>query len=73
MLDNTTPKTVSLGLYRDDGDFAVLATLNNNDAHFDAVTFAQIVDILRLTLSVQLGEGVAVLERQDTPDYVSLD
>lgn len=68
-------KTVSIGYHRDDGDFAVLATLNNNDELIGANVFAQLAGHLRFLLSYEL-EGDLVLEiveRQDAPDYVTLD
>lgn len=66
-------KTVSIGIMRDDGDFAILATLNNNDEHMSAEFFDQLVRGLTATLSRELGEDVQSIERQDTPDYVCLD
>jgi hypothetical protein len=65
-------KTVSIGFTRDDGDFAVLATLNNNDTHLTDDAFHAIVRGVSTYLEVQIGHAVSVLERQDTPDYVSI-
>ena len=74
-------KTVSIGFYRDDGDFAVLATLNNNDEHMSDNAFGELVgyvafklcrQLVASTLCRKLVREVVVLERQDTPDYVEV-
>lgn len=65
-------KTVSIGIMREDGDFAVLATLNNNDAHLAKEEFMKLVDEVASTLCRSLGHQIDVLERQDTPDYVEI-
>lgn len=65
-------KTVSIGTMRDDGDFAILATLNNNDEHMSEKDFAELTQALVLTIANYTGEQIQVLERQDVPDYVSL-
>jgi hypothetical protein len=66
-------KTVSIGYTRDDGDFAILATLNNNDEHMSDEDF----DELRLALTISLAANtdlqLQMLERQDTPDYVEVE
>ena len=65
-------KTVSIGYTRDDGDFAVLATINNNDGHMSDKDF----DELRLGMTISLisytGIQLQMLERQDAPDYVEV-
>jgi hypothetical protein len=65
-------KTVSIGYTRDDGDFAVLATINNNDGHLSDEDF----DELRLALTISLASytdiQLQMLERQDAPDYVEV-
>lgn len=65
-------KTVSIGTMRDDGDFAILATLNNNDEHMSEKDFAELTQALVLTIANYTGEQIQVLERQDVPDYISL-
>lgn len=63
-------KTVSIGYFRDDGDFALLATLNNNDGHikhFDLV----LLDIKGM-ISDYSGIECIALEREDAPDYVTM-
>ena len=66
-------KTVSIGFYREDGDFAVLATLNNNDGHLDEDAFMALVGEVASTLCNKLVCQIDVLERQDTPDYVTVE
>ena len=65
-------KTVSIGFTRGDGDFAVLATLNNNDDHMRESTFEAIVENLRQSFTEETGEQVVAIERQDTPDYIAI-
>lgn len=66
-------KTVSIGINREDGDFAVLATLNNNDSHLSDRDFEALVGEVASTLCRKMVCEVQVLERQDTPDYIQLD
>jgi hypothetical protein len=64
-------KTVSIGYFRDDGDFALLATLNNNDG--DIRFFEFMVKDLQRDISQSTGIECVVLEREDAPDYVTID
>ena len=66
-------KTVSIGFYRDDGDFAILATLNNNDEHMSDNAFGDLIGYVASKLCRQLVCEMVVLERQDTPDYVIIE
>ncbi len=66
-------KTVSIGYHREDGDFAVLATLNNLDGSTTVPEFRGIVRTVRDALRQATGHAIVVLERQDTPDYVSIE
>lgn len=66
-------KTVTIGTMRDDGDLAILATLNNNDDHMSEKDFTELTQALCLTLANYTGKQLVVLERQDTPDYVDLE
>ena len=66
-------KTVSIGIMREDGDFAVLATLNNNDAHLSVDVFKTLVEGVRTYMEAMSRQTVVVLERQDTPDYVTIE
>jgi hypothetical protein len=65
-------KTVSIGYHREDGDFAVLATLNNNDDFMSNEEFGDVVDSLAAKLRA-VGLNITVLERQDAPDYVTIE
>ena len=65
-------KTVSIGYHRDDGDFAILATLNNNDEHMSDEDFGELVGVVASKLCRQLVCEMLVLERQDSPDYVEV-
>lgn len=66
----------SIGYEREDGDFAVLATLNNNDGLLSNGAFLSIVHDTaeRLQRIFRDGDGdildIQILERQDAPDYV---
>jgi hypothetical protein len=68
-------KTVSIGYYREDGDFAILATLNNNDGLLSDQRFKQLIELVEGEYVELLynAHGIVVLERQDTPDYVEVD
>jgi hypothetical protein len=64
-------KVCSIGFYREDGDFAILATLNNNDEFiplFDDLIFRVIS-----RLQSDTDEPIIALERQDAPDYVAAE
>jgi hypothetical protein len=66
-------KTVSIGFMRDDGDLALVATLNNLDEHMSDEHFDVLVDGVKkyITLMTKRND-VLVLEREDAPDYVTL-
>jgi hypothetical protein len=66
-------KTVSIGYHREDGDFAVLATLNNNDDFMSDEEFKEVVDSLAAKLRAVTRLYITVLERQDAPDYVEVE
>jgi len=66
-------ETVSIGYHREDGDFAVLATLNNNDGHMSDNAFGELVGYVASKLCRQLVCEMVVLERQDAPDYVEVE
>jgi hypothetical protein len=63
-------KTVSIGFHRENGDFAILATLNNNDNHINAEIFNELVKLMTMTLEHATERRVVALERQDAPDHV---
>jgi hypothetical protein len=64
-------KTVSIGYFRDDGDFALLATLNNNDG--DIKHFEFLVADMKGMISDCAGIECVAIERQDVPDYASIE
>ena len=63
-------KTVSIGIVRGDGDFALLATLNNNDYHMGEASFNALTSAVQAYLASMTQQEVIVLEREDAPDYV---
>lgn len=77
MKQETHFTTVAIGFHRHDGDFQLLATLNNNDELIARDQFTDIVHFLRRhlqnALSVDGEHTLFVLERQDAPDYITLD
>ena len=66
-------KTVTIGYTRDDGDFAVIATLNNNDGHMSDADFNDLRFALTMSIATYADIQLQMLERQDAPDYVSLE
>lgn len=67
----TCPDTVSIGFTRDDGDFQILATLNNNDGKIGHTAFLELIQDLSQRLAAMTFEPIEVLERQDAPDYIT--
>jgi hypothetical protein len=65
--------TVSIGFYREDGDFAVLAALNNNDEHLPDDAFLSLIGMLHASYKVLIDSPVIVVDRQDIPDYVTIE
>jgi hypothetical protein len=66
--------TYTIGYHRDDGDFAVLATLNNNDGHMGDPSFADLLETVRFQLACRLQPTPIVsIERQDAPDYITIE
>jgi hypothetical protein len=66
-------KTVSIGFYREDGDFSLFATLNNLDEHMSQDEFMELVNSVASELCRATRGEVHTLEREDAPDYVTLD
>ena len=66
-------KTVSIGFTRDDGDFALFATLNNLDDYFNSYDFKELVHAVASELQAATQMQVEILEREDAPSYVVLD
>lgn len=65
--------TYSIGIERDDGDFQLLATLNNNDGLMSNSSFDYLKETVIKALKSRIDELVICLERQDAPDYVNLE
>jgi hypothetical protein len=66
-------QTVSIGFDREDGDFQIIATLNNNEEVAEEADWECAVAAIVNTLKKATGLSLAVLERQDAPDFVNLD
>jgi hypothetical protein len=66
-------KTVSIGFARDDGDFALFATLNNLDDYFSNDDFEKLVHSVASELSASTKMQVEILEREDAPSYITLN
>lgn len=65
-------KTASLGYTKDNGDFAIIATLNNTENHLSDTDFKTLVNNIATFYGWQF-EPLEVLERQDAPDYITID
>ena len=66
-------KTVSIGFTRDDGDFALFATLNNLDEYFNSYDFKELIHAVASELQATTKMKVEILEREDAPSYVILN
>jgi hypothetical protein len=66
-------KTVSIGFTRDDGDFALFATLNNLDEYFNSYDFKELVHAVASELQAATNMKVEILERDDAPSYITLN
>jgi hypothetical protein len=59
---------------RDDGDLALVATLNNLDEHMSDESFNVLVDGVKNYIGLMTKRNdVLVLEREDAPDYITID
>jgi hypothetical protein len=63
-------RAVSIGFTRDDGDFELLATLNNSGDHLSDDDFGELVNEVASTLCRRLVCQIDVLERNDAPDVI---
>jgi hypothetical protein len=65
----------SIGYFREDGDFAILATVIDNDESLQVMTAQQLAANIAASIQKELGNEfvVVILERQDSPDYVDVD
>ena len=66
-------KTVLIGFARDDGDFALFATLNNLDEYFNSYDFKELVHAVASELQAATNMKVEILEREDAPSYVTMN
>ena len=66
-------KTVSIGFIRDDGDFALFATLNNLDEYFNSYDFKELIHAVASELQAATKMKVEILEREDAPSYVTMN
>ena len=68
-------KTVSIGFTREDGDFELLATMNNTGDVMTDGEFMCLVNSTRSNMELMMGAAsrLEVLERADAPDVVSLE
>ncbi len=66
-------QTVSIGYEREDGDFHIIATLNNNEEIAEEADWDFAIAAIVSTLHKVMGLKLAVLEREDAPDFVNLD
>lgn len=76
MRNPVQPMVVSIGYVRDDGDLAVLATLNNLDDHLERQQF---VELVACTLAFYIGNPASAITgdvkayvREDATDYVTV-
>lgn len=66
--------SVSIGYFRDDGAFAILATLNNKDESIDKNEFAVVIGLVsKIVAHFAPDFHIEVLEREDAPDCVEID
>jgi hypothetical protein len=63
----------SIGIERDDGDFHILATLNNMDELVSTEDFEALLKSTVDFLQKATDEPILALQRQDAPDYVNLE
>ncbi len=68
-------KAVSIGFTREDGDFELLATMNNTGDVMTDGEFMCLVNSTRSNMELMMGceSRLEVLERADAPDVVSLE
>lgn len=77
----TTQKTfskgddrASIGFFRGDGDFELLATLNNGGEQYSPEVFAEIVQLTVKKLNESSNvDDIVALHREDAPDVITMD
>jgi hypothetical protein len=65
------PKALAIGYYREDGDFAILSTVNNNDDHLSTEDYMALVQYITDTFSVALEWSIMAVDLDIVPDYVT--
>ena len=63
----------SFGFTRADGDFELVATLNNSGKHMSDEVFTDFVNHVKLAFEYATNGHIEVLERQDALDIVQLE
>ena len=59
---------------REDGDLALVATLNNLDEHMSDDEFNHLINGVKAYIELMSKRNdVVALEREDAPDYVTID
>lgn len=66
-------KSASICIRRDDGDLALVATINNNDEHLSQDAFNKLLAVVAQHYIDVVGSDVLILDRQDLVDYISLN
>ena len=66
-------QAATIGFSREDGDFEILATLNNTANHYEAPRFAVLVQATAEAIARALGHAVEILEREDAPAVINTD
>lgn len=64
----------SIGFFRGDSDFELLATLNNGGEQYSPEVFAEIVQMTVKKLNEASNvDGIVALHREDAPDVITMD
>lgn len=66
-------KTASIGFMRTDGDLGLVVTINNLDNYISDEAFHTLVGMVREHIEKESNQQVVVLERNDAPDYITLE
>ncbi len=68
--DENKLRSISIGFLRDDGDFQLLATMNNKDELLSEGGFLNACQWLVKIFEKEINEDVVMIEREDAPDYI---